>query len=127
MEITVEKGLGYQPVEVQKIEKLSIGTIALDVMYSPVRNVNFSVENMRVGENTDYNRLNFEIETDGTISRRTPCTRRPTYYWTTSTKYQRSRSRRKLRLSPSRRPRRRSLAQRKLKRRRNNAAPKEGQ
>jgi DNA-directed RNA polymerase subunit alpha len=68
MEITVEKGLGYQPVEVQKIEKLSIGTIALDVMYSPVRNVNFSIENMRVGEHTDYNRLTLELETDGTIS-----------------------------------------------------------
>lgn len=68
MEITVEKGLGYQPVEIQKIEKLAIGTIALDVMYSPVRNVNFTVENMRVGEYTDYNRLTVEIETDGTIS-----------------------------------------------------------
>ncbi len=68
MEITVEKGLGYQPVEVQKIEKLAVGTIALDVMYSPVKNVNFSVENMRVGEHTDYNRLTVSVETDGTIS-----------------------------------------------------------
>ncbi|MCL4404985.1 MAG: DNA-directed RNA polymerase subunit alpha [Patescibacteria group bacterium] len=68
MEITVEKGLGYVPVEAQKAEKLSIGTIALDAIYSPVKNVNFSVENMRVGEYTDYNRLTLEIETDGTVS-----------------------------------------------------------
>ena len=68
MEITVEKSLGYIPVELQKVEKLSIGEIALDAIYSPVVNVNFSVENMRVGERTDYNRLRMEIETDGTIS-----------------------------------------------------------
>jgi DNA-directed RNA polymerase subunit alpha len=68
MELTVERGLGYQPVEVQKIEKLPIGTVALDAIFSPVVNVNFSVENMRVGERTDYNRLRIEIETDGAIS-----------------------------------------------------------
>jgi len=68
MEITVEKGLGYQPVETQKIGRLPIGTIALDAVFSPVQNANFSVENMRVGERTDYNRVRLEIETDGTIS-----------------------------------------------------------
>ena len=68
MEVTVEKGLGYQPVEAQKIGRLPIGTIALDAVFSPVVNVNFTVENMRVGERTDYNRINLEIETDGTIS-----------------------------------------------------------
>ncbi len=68
IELTIEKGLGYVPIEVQKIEKLPVGTIALDAIYSPVINVNFTVENMRVGERTDYNRLRIEIETDGTVS-----------------------------------------------------------
>jgi DNA-directed RNA polymerase subunit alpha len=68
IEITVEKGLGYVPVEAQKTEKLPIGTIALDAIFSPITNVNFSVENMRVKDRTDYNRLRIEIETDGTIS-----------------------------------------------------------
>jgi len=68
MEITVEKGLGYQPVEMQKIGRLPIGTVALDAVFSPVRNVNFRIENMRVGERTDYNKVELTIETDGTIS-----------------------------------------------------------
>lgn len=68
MEITVEKGLGYVPVEARKIEKLPIKTIALDAIFTPVSKVNFTVENMRVGERTDYNRLKIVIETDGTIS-----------------------------------------------------------
>ena len=68
MVLTVEKGLGYVPVEAQKVERLPIGTVALDAVFSPVINVNFSVENMRVGDRTDYNRVKLEIETDGTIS-----------------------------------------------------------
>jgi DNA-directed RNA polymerase subunit alpha len=68
MEITVEKGLGYVPVEARKMGKLPIKTIALDALFSPVVKANFNVENMRVGERTDYNRLVFAIETDGTIS-----------------------------------------------------------
>lgn len=68
MELTVEKGLGYEPIENQKIERLPIGMIALDAVYSPIVNVNFRVENMRVGERTDYNKVRLEIETDGTIS-----------------------------------------------------------
>lgn len=68
MEITVERGLGYIQVGDQKIDKLPIGMIALDAIFSPVRNVNFVVENMRVGDRTNYNRLKIEIETDGTIS-----------------------------------------------------------
>lgn len=68
MEITVEKGLGYQPVEAQKVERLPIGTIALDAVFSPVVNVDFNIENMRVGERTDYNKIRLKIETDGTIS-----------------------------------------------------------
>ncbi len=68
MELTVEKGLGYVPVESQKVDKLPIGTIALDAVFSPVQGVNFTVENMRVGERTDYNKLTIKLETDGTVS-----------------------------------------------------------
>jgi DNA-directed RNA polymerase subunit alpha len=68
MEIKVERGLGYSPVESRKEGRLAIGTIAIDAIFTPVLNVNFSVEDMRVGERTDYNRLRLEIETDGTIS-----------------------------------------------------------
>lgn len=68
MELTVERGLGFVPVELQKAEKLPIGTIALDASFSPVIKANFSVENMRVGERTDYNRLIISITTDGSIT-----------------------------------------------------------
>jgi len=68
MELTIEKGLGYAPVEARKIEKLPIGVVALDAAFSPIIKANFIVENMRVGERTDFNRLRFFIETDGSIS-----------------------------------------------------------
>jgi len=68
MELTVEKGLGYVPAEARARERLSVGTIVLDAIFSPIARVAFSVENMRVGERTDYNRLKMEIETDGSIS-----------------------------------------------------------
>lgn len=68
MELTVERGLGYSPVEMRKMEKLGVGVIAIDALFSPVQKVNFNVENMRVGERTDYNRVRLEVETDGTIS-----------------------------------------------------------
>lgn len=68
LELTVEKGLGYVPVEARKIEKLPIRTIALDAIFTPVVKVNFVVENMRVGDRTDFNRLKMSLETDGTIS-----------------------------------------------------------
>jgi len=68
IEITVEKGLGYVPVLGQKIGKLPIGTMALDAVFSPVRNANFIVSNMRVGDKIDYNKVRIEIETDGTVS-----------------------------------------------------------
>ena len=68
MELTVEKGLGYEPVEVRKKERLPIGMIAIDSVFSPVTNVNFRIENMRVGERTDYNKVRLTLETDGTIS-----------------------------------------------------------
>ena len=68
MEITVEKGLGYVPVEEIKTEKTPIGVIAIDAVFTPVMKVNFEVENMRVGEHTDFNRLKLSIETDGSIT-----------------------------------------------------------
>ncbi len=68
MEITVEKGLGYVPSESRRLERLSVGTIVLDAIFSPVTRVEFSVEDMRVGERTDYDRLKIEIETDGSLS-----------------------------------------------------------
>ena len=68
MEITVEKGLGYIPVEARKSDKLPIGVIAVDALFSPVTKVNFTVENMRVGERADYNRLRLVVETDGSLT-----------------------------------------------------------
>lgn len=68
MELTVEKGLGYVPVEARKTEKLPIGVIALDAIFTPVTKAFYTVENMRVGDRTDYNRLRFHIETDGSIT-----------------------------------------------------------
>lgn len=67
-ELTVEKGLGYVPAEMRRLERLSVGTIVLDAIFSPIVRVAFSVENMRVGDRTDYNRLQLEVETDGSIT-----------------------------------------------------------
>jgi DNA-directed RNA polymerase subunit alpha len=68
MELTIERGLGYLPVEATRAEKLPIGVIALDAIFTPVLLVNFVVENMRVGDRTDYNRLKLAITTDGSIT-----------------------------------------------------------
>jgi DNA-directed RNA polymerase subunit alpha len=68
MDITVENGLGYVPVEQSDREEKEIGVIALDAIFTPVRRVNFSVENVRVGKRTDYEKVRLDIETDGTIS-----------------------------------------------------------
>ncbi len=70
LEATVERGLGYQPREVLEKEKTDIGSLTLDAVFTPIRRVNYEVENMRVGERTDYNRLRFTIETDGTVKPR---------------------------------------------------------
>lgn len=68
MEIQIENGIGYVPTEERKKEKQEIGSIALDAIFTPVRRVSSRVENMRVGERTDFNRLTLEIETDSTIT-----------------------------------------------------------
>lgn len=70
IEMTIEKGIGYVPKEVLQKDKVKIGTIALDAVFTPIRRVNYEVENMRVGDRTDYNKLRFSIETDGTITPR---------------------------------------------------------
>ncbi len=68
MEIQVEKGIGYEPIENRKRQgKKEIGVILVDAIFSPIKRVNFKVENMRVGDRTDYDKLFIEIETDGTI------------------------------------------------------------
>lgn len=67
VELTIEKGFGYVPVENRRKEKLEIGTIALDAIFTPIRKANYEVENMRVGERTDFDRLRFFLETDGTV------------------------------------------------------------
>lgn len=68
IEMEVESGFGFVPVESRKKAKLEIGLIAVDSAFSPLKKVNFEVENMRVGDRTDYNRLRLDIETDGSIS-----------------------------------------------------------
>lgn len=67
IEINVAKGFGYVPKEVHQKEKVDIGVIAVDAIFTPIRRVNYEVDNMRVGDRTDYNRLKMTIETDGTI------------------------------------------------------------
>jgi DNA-directed RNA polymerase subunit alpha len=68
MEIKVEKGRGYVPVEHREGEKLEVGMIAVDALYSPVQRVRYNVENTRVGQVTDLDRLVLEVETDGTVT-----------------------------------------------------------
>ena len=68
MEIEVQRGLGYVPVEQQDREKKEIGLIAIDAIFTPIRRVNYTVENTRVGKRTDYDKITLEVETDGTIS-----------------------------------------------------------
>lgn len=68
MEITINKGVGYEPVELRKESKLEIGEIPVDAIYTPIRKVNFKTENMRVGKRIDFDKLILEIETDGTIT-----------------------------------------------------------
>ena len=68
MEIGVEKGRGYVTADRQRNVEHMIGLIPLDSIFSPIRKVNFSVDDTRVGQNVDYDRLTLEIETNGSIS-----------------------------------------------------------
>lgn len=68
MEMAVEAGRGFVPVEILKRSPAPVGTIFLDAIFSPVISVNFNVQNTRVGTKTDYDQLVLEIKTDGTIT-----------------------------------------------------------
>ena len=68
MEFEVGKGLGYVPVEQQIRENKEIGVIAIDAIYTPIRRVNYLIEDMRVGKRTDFNKITLDIETDGSIT-----------------------------------------------------------
>ena len=70
MELTLSHGRGYVPAERNKPEQTIIGVIPVDSLYSPVNRVNYTVENTRVGNMTDYDKLTLEVWTDGTISAR---------------------------------------------------------
>ena len=67
LELTLEKGRGYVPAEENKVEKSPIGTIFTDSVFTPIKNVKYSIENFRVEQKTDYEKLIFEIQTDGSI------------------------------------------------------------
>jgi len=68
MEITIEKGRGYVPAEENKKPGAPFGTIFIDSIYTPIKNVKYSIENFRVEQKTDYEKLVFEIVTDGSIN-----------------------------------------------------------
>lgn len=68
IEISAEKGLGFVSKEVIEKNRVDIGQITLDAIFTPIRRVSYEVENMRVGDRTDFNRLKISIETDGTIT-----------------------------------------------------------
>ncbi len=68
IEITVEKGLGYVSKEILTKDRVDIGTISVDATFTPIKKVNYEVENMRVADRTDFNRLRISIETDGTLT-----------------------------------------------------------
>ena len=66
--LTITKGRGFVPADESRDEDTPIGTIPVDAIYTPIRKVNWSVENWRIEQKTDYEKLNLEIETDGSIS-----------------------------------------------------------
>lgn len=68
IEIEIGNGIGYVPVEQQEREKKEVGVIAIDAIYTPVRRVNYTIENMRVGKRTDFERINLDISTDGSVT-----------------------------------------------------------
>lgn len=70
IEMKIEKGLGFISKEIFQKDKVDVGTIAVDAIFTPIRRVSYEVENMRVGDKTNHNRLRISIETDGTLSAR---------------------------------------------------------
>jgi DNA-directed RNA polymerase subunit alpha len=68
MELEIASGIGYVPVEQQTREKKEVGVIAMDSIYTPIRRVNYTISNMRVGKRTDFEKISLEISTDGSIT-----------------------------------------------------------
>lgn len=68
MEIEINNGIGYVPVEQQEKTEKEIGVIAVDAIYTPIRRVNYEVDNMRVGKRTDFEKITLEIATDGSVT-----------------------------------------------------------
>ena len=68
IEMTVEKGLGFVPKDMHQKTKNEVGMISVDAIFTPIRRVAYEVENMRVGDKTNHNRLRMIIETDGTLT-----------------------------------------------------------
>ena len=73
MEIWIGSGRGYRPTEDRLKEKLELGTIAIDALYSPIVNVSYKVEATRVGDKTDFDKLVLHVETDGTMDPMDAC------------------------------------------------------
>jgi len=67
MELTIDKGRGYVPAEENKKSDAALGTIFIDSIYTPIKNVKYGVEDYRVGQKTDYEKLVFEIQSDGSV------------------------------------------------------------
>jgi DNA-directed RNA polymerase subunit alpha len=67
VELTIQKGRGYMPAEENEMIEETIGMIPIDAIFTPIKNVKYSIENTRVEQKTDYEKLNIEIKTDGTI------------------------------------------------------------
>ncbi len=68
IELTIGKGRGYVPADENKVENAPVGTIFIDSIFTPIKNVKYTVENTRVEEKTDYEKLNIEVVTDGSIT-----------------------------------------------------------
>jgi len=68
IEMRVEKGIGYVPKEVLHKDRVEVGVISLDAIFTPIERVSYEVENMRVGDRTDFNRLRISIKTDGIVT-----------------------------------------------------------
>lgn len=68
MELEIASGIGYVPVEQQERDKKEVGVIAVDAIYTPIRRVNYTISNMRVGKRTDFEKINLEVKTDGSIT-----------------------------------------------------------
>ncbi|MDZ4840220.1 MAG: DNA-directed RNA polymerase subunit alpha [Bacteroidota bacterium] len=67
LELTIDKGRGYAPADENKVKDAPIGTISIDSIFSPIRTVKYTVENTRVGQNTDYEKLTIDLASDGSI------------------------------------------------------------